>query len=132
MATWLLKTEPETYAFETLQSEGKTNWDGVRNALAQRHLKAIRPGDRCYIYHSGQVRAVVGVAEAAGEPVPDTSDPAGKHAMVPLVPVRALSHPLPLADFKAAGWVNFDLVRLPRLSVMPVPADVEAWIEAPR
>lgn len=130
MATWLLKTEPETYAFETLLREGRTNWDGVRNALAQRHLKAIRPGDRCYIYHSGGVKAVVGVAEASGEPAPDPSDPSGKHAMVALVPVSALTHPVRLADFKAAGWETFDLVRLPRLSVMPVPADVESWIEA--
>ena len=129
MATWLLKTEPETYAFETLLSDGQTNWDGVRNALAQRHLRAIRPGDRCYIYHSGNIKAVVGLAEAAGEPVADPSDPSGKHAMVTLTPVRALSRHVRLADFKAAGWTAFDLVRLPRLSVMPVPPEVEVWIE---
>lgn len=130
MATYLLKTEPETYSYEDLERDGRTGWDGVRNALAQRHLRAIAPGDELYIYHSGKERRIVGLAEALTGPIPDETDPAGKSVKVDLSPVRRLAEPVTLAQFKAAGWDQFDLVRMSRLSVMPVPDDVRAWILA--
>lgn len=128
MATFLLKTEPDTYSFTDLERDGETGWDGVRNALAQRHLRAIAPFDELFIYHSGKERQVVGLARALSGPLPDETDPAGKSVQVRLRPERRLARPVTLAAFKAAGWDAFDLVRLSRLSVMPVPDDVRDWI----
>lgn len=130
MATFLLKTEPETYSFDDLERDARTGWDGVRNALAQRHLRAIAPGDELFIYHSGKDRQVVGLARALTGPIPDPTDGSGKSVKVELEPLRRLKHPVTLAQFKAAGWDQFDLVRLSRLSVMPVPEAVRAWILA--
>ncbi len=128
MATFLLKTEPETYSFDDLERETRTGWDGVRNALAQRHLKTIAPDDELFIYHSGKERQVVGIGKALTGPVPDPTDDAGKSSKVDVGFGRRLKRPVTLAQFKAAGWDQFDLVRMSRLSVMPVPDDVRAWI----
>lgn len=130
MATYLLKTEPETYSYDDLARDGRTGWDGVRNALAQRHLRAIAPGDELYIYHSGKERQIVGIAKALTGPIPDESDATGKSIKIDLAPVQKLARPVTLAQVKAAGWDQFDLVRMSRLSVMPVPDDVRAWILA--
>lgn len=130
MATYLLKTEPETYSFDDLERDGRTGWDGVRNALAQRHLRAIAPGDNLFIYHSGKERRIVGIAEALSGAIPDETDATGKSVKVDLAPVRRLERPVTLTQFKAAGWDQFDLVRMSRLSVMPVPDNVRAWILA--
>ncbi|MBO9539494.1 EVE domain-containing protein [bacterium] len=130
MATYLLKTEPETYSFDDLERDGRTGWDGVRNALAQRHLRAIAPDDELFIYHSGKERQIVGVAKALTGPIPDETDATGKSIKVDLAPVRRLDRPVTLAQVKAAGWDQFDLVRMSRLSVMPVPDDVRSWILA--
>ncbi len=127
MATFLLKTEPETYSYDDLEREGRTGWDGVRNALAQRNLRAIVPGDELFIYHSGKERRIVGVAKALSGPIPDESDATGKSIKIELAPVRRLARPVTLAQFKDAGWTGFDLVRMSRLSVMPVPPDVRDW-----
>lgn len=128
MATFLLKTEPETYSYDDLEREGRTGWDGVRNALAQRHLKAIAPGDELFIYHSGKERRIVGVAKALTGPIPDETDASGKSVKIDLAPERRLSRPVTLAQVKDAGWEGFDLVRMSRLSVMPVPSEIREWI----
>lgn len=130
MATYLLKTEPETYSFDDLERDGRTGWDGVRNALAQRHLKAIAPGDELFIYHSGKERRIVGVAKALTGPIPDETDATGKSVKIDLAPERRLSKPVTLAQVKEAGWTEFDLVRMSRLSVMPVPAEIRDWVFA--
>lgn len=130
MASYLLKTEPGTYSFADLERDGRTGWDGVRNALAQRHLRAIAPGDQLFIYHSVSEKQIVGIAQALSGPVPDETDATGKSVKVAIAPVRRLKQPITLGDFKAAGLNHFDLVRMSRLSVMPVPDDVLAWIEA--
>jgi predicted RNA-binding protein with PUA-like domain len=120
---WLLKTEPGEYSFEDLLREGRTQWDGVTNPLALRHLGAIRSGDELLIYHSGTARAAVGVARAASRPYPDPARGDPKLVVVDVTPVRPLPRPVPLASIKAdPRFRGFDLVRLPRLSVMPVPA----------
>ncbi len=120
MSYWLLKTEPSTYGFADLERERRTAWTGVANPLAQKHLKAIRPGDELLIYHTGSEKAVVGVARAVGEPYPDPKSP--KLAVVDLEPVHRLKTAVTLAELKAApAFADFALVRLPRLSVMPVP-----------
>ena len=108
---WLFKTEPSAYSFERLVKEGKTRWDGVKNPLALRHLRSVRKGDLIAIYHTGTVKAVVGIAQAASDAAGDT---------VALVPVEAVA-PVPLAAIKAdARFKDFALVRMGRLSVMPV------------
>lgn len=133
---WLVKTEPSTYAFDDLRREGRTAWTGVRNALAQQHLRAMARGDRVLVYHTGAEKAVVGLAAVERAPYSDPTAPApapGRAGLlcVDLVPVRALPAPLPLArlrdDPALAGW---ELLALPRLSVMPVPAAVAARLEA--
>jgi predicted RNA-binding protein with PUA-like domain len=112
MARWLFKTEPSEYSYERLAKERKTTWDGVKNALALKHLRAVKKGDEVAIYHTGAVKAVVGVAKAAAD---------AKGDAVALVPVRACG-PVTLAAIKAdPRFQDFALVRMGRLSVLPVP-----------
>lgn len=125
MAYWLLKTEPGSYAFADLQREGRTAWTGVANPVAQRHLRAMKKGDRAAIYHTGGEKAAVGVAEVAGEAYPDPSAD-GKLACIDLVPVKPLPAPAPLAALKAhPAFADSPLVRQGRLSVVPLTA--EQW-----
>jgi predicted RNA-binding protein with PUA-like domain len=119
---WLLKTEPREYSFEDLIRDKKTVWDGVTNALALKHLRAIRIRDELLIYHTGNVRAAVGLARAASDPYPDPANRDPRIVVVDVVPVRRLAQPVTLQAIKASpAFRTFELVRLPRLSVMPVP-----------
>ena len=130
MATFLLKTEPETYSYADLERDGQTAWDGVRNHLAMRYLRAMQPGDEAFIYHSVSDKQVVGIAKVVSHCRPDPKDESGKFDCLDIAPVRKLKRPVTLAEFKAAGWHDFDLVRMSRLSVMPVPDAVREWILA--
>ena len=122
---WLLKTEPGEYAFEDLVRDGKTVWDGVTNALALKYLRSIRKGDELLIYHTGNVRAAVGLAKVASDPYPDPERQDLKIVVVDVVPVRGLQRAVTLEAIKAdRRFRDFELVRLPRLSVMPVPDPV--------
>jgi predicted RNA-binding protein with PUA-like domain len=122
---WLFKEEPSSYSFDALVKESRTVWSGVKNPLAQKHLHSIRRGDRIFYYHTGNEKAVVGVARALGDAYPDPADKTGKHAVVEIAPVYKLPHAVPLADIKAdPAFRTFPLVRIARLSVMPV-TDVE-------
>jgi predicted RNA-binding protein with PUA-like domain len=119
---WLLKTEPAEYAFEDLVRDRKTVWDGVSNPLALMHLRGIRKGDQLLIYHTGTLRAIVGLARAASDPYPDPATRDPRLTVVDIVAVRELPRPVPLETIKSnRAFRTFDLVRLPRLSVMPVP-----------
>ncbi len=119
MNYWLLKTEPEDYSFADLQAAGEDTWDGVRNFAAQKHLRAMAPGDLAFIYHTGKEKAVVGVAEISKAAYPDPSDPA--FVAVSLRACHPLQRPVTLKEIKAAPqFSDWELVRLPRLSVMPV------------
>jgi predicted RNA-binding protein with PUA-like domain len=119
---WLLKTEPGEYSFDDLVRDRTTVWDGVRNPLALRYLRAIRKRDELLIYHTGTVRAVMGVARAATDPYLDPVQQDPKLVVVDVVPVRRLPQPVSLEAMKAErAFRGFELVRLPRLSVMPVP-----------
>lgn len=119
---WLLKTEPAEYAFEDLVRDGMTVWDGVSNPLALTYLRAIRGGEDLLIYHTGNVRAIVGLARAASHPYPDPGKRDARLTVVDVVPVRELARPVPLAVIKTRrAFRTCELVRLPRLSVMPVP-----------
>ena len=130
MAQWLFKEEPESYSFDDLERDGSTVWAGVTNALAQKHLRAIRKGDHLLFYHTGKEKAVVGVMEAVADPAPDPSDPAGKRVVVTVKPVRKLATPVTLAAIKAdKAFAAWELVRVARLSVMPVPDGLWKKIE---
>ena len=130
MANWLFKEEPGTYSFANLQRDGTTTWTGVSNALAQKHLRAVKTGDRVFFYHTGDERAVVGVMEVTADPTPDPADETGKRVAVTVEPVRALNAPVTLAAIKAdKAFAAWELVRQSRLSVMPVPDDLWAKVE---
>jgi predicted RNA-binding protein with PUA-like domain len=120
---WLVKSEPSEYAWERLVKDGSTLWTGVRNFAARNHLAAMKPGDLVLYYHTGEVKAVVGVAKVAGAAQPDpTAKPSEGFVAVELAPVRALRQPVPLARIKADPALReIALVRQPRLSVMPLP-----------
>ena len=120
-STWLVKTEPSTYAWADLVRDGGTRWDGVRNALARNHLGAMKKGDLVLVYHSGDDKAVVGIAKVtrAAYPDPGADDP--RWLAVDLAPVRPFAEPVPLATVKQdAKLARIDLVRQSRLSVMPL------------
>jgi predicted RNA-binding protein with PUA-like domain len=120
-AKWLFKSDPDTYSFADLERDGKTVWDGVSNNLALKHLRSTHPGDAVLIYHTGEEKAVVGTAETASDPYPDPKQKDARLAVVDLQAGPRLARPVTLAELKKqASLKNFDLVRLPRLSVMPV------------
>lgn len=130
MARWLVKEEPDHYPYGQLQEDRKTVWAGVRNPLAQKHLRAIRRGDHVFYYHTGKEKAIVAVAKAAGDAYPDPNDADGKLFVVDIVPERALPRPVTLAEIKSdAAFASCPLVRMPRLSVMPVTDEQWARIE---
>jgi predicted RNA-binding protein with PUA-like domain len=120
VARWLVKSDPETYAYADLERDGTTEWDGVHNAAALIHLRKSRPGDGLLFYHSGEERAVIALAEVTSEPHPDPKDTRGSWSMA-IRPIRRLRAPVTLtalrADRKLDGFV---LLRMSRLSVMPV------------
>jgi predicted RNA-binding protein with PUA-like domain len=118
---FLFKEEPTHYSYDDLVRDGKTSWTGVRNPLAQKHLRSVKKGDRIFYYHTGDEKSVVGVAKAVGDAYPDPKDRSGKLYAVDVAPVRKLPRPVSLAEIKAlAAFKDFPLVRISRLSVMPV------------
>ena len=128
---WLLKEEPTHYGFDALVKDKRAVWSGVRNPLAQKHLRAIKKGDRLFYYHTGDEKAVVGVARALGDAYPEPDDKSGKQFVVDVAPVARLPRPVTLAEIKAdAAFRSFPLVRIARLSVMPV-TDAE-WVRIER
>ncbi len=129
MRHWLLKEEPTHYSYARLEQDRQTVWSGVRNPLAQRHLAAMRRGDEGLFYHTGNERACVGIVRIASDPAPESPQPP-LYWQVRVEPVRRLARPVTLAEIRAAALPPFDLVRLPRLSVVPVPTPVWKWILA--
>jgi predicted RNA-binding protein with PUA-like domain len=128
---WLFKEEPSHYSYDDLARDGRTSWTGVRNPLAQKHLRAVGKGDRIFFYHTGDEKAVVGIARAAAAAYPDPADKTGKLYAVDVVPVRKLKQSVTLAAVKAdKSFASFALTRVPRLSVMPVTDDEWDRIEA--
>lgn len=131
MANWLFKEEPTHYSYDALEADGQTTWSGVRNPVAQKHLREVRKGDRIFYYHTGNEKAVVAVAKAASNAYPDPADKTGKAHVVDVAPVKKLKNPVTLAAIKAdKRFAQFALTRVPRLSVMPVTdADWEAIVK---
>ena len=121
MAQWLVKEEPDHYGYDQLERDRKTVWAGVRNPLAQKHLRDIRRGDRIFYYHTGKQKAVVAIAHAGSDAYPDPADSSGKLFVVDVIPDTKLPRPVTLAEIKAdKAFATFPLVRMSRLSVMPV------------
>jgi predicted RNA-binding protein with PUA-like domain len=130
MNRWLVKTEPSSYSFDHLEREQRTVWDGVKNAVARKHLAAMRRGDLVLVYHTGDEKAVVGIAKALSDGYRDPKAEDPKAAVVDLGAVKRLRRPVTLAEVKGQrGLASFPLVRLPRLSVMPVSADEWTAVE---
>ncbi|MBK8913324.1 MAG: EVE domain-containing protein [Phycisphaerales bacterium] len=120
-AHWLIKSDPDEYSALDLERDGSTNWEGVRNAAAQLHLRAMRPGDRLLIYHTGDEKSVVAHGTVASDPLPDPGDPAGKRVAVQVRFGGRLQRPVPLSEIRAdPAFAELALVRIGRLSVMPV------------
>src|SRR3954452_14303990 len=119
MARWLMKSEPESYGWDDLERDGATEWDGVRNNAARLHLKAMKPGDEAFLYHSMSDKAVVGIMKVTRGAEPDPKAPAGVRVRVE--PVRKLDRPVTLAEIKAEPRLaKMELIRQSRLSVAPV------------
>src|SRR5256714_12415927 len=118
---WLVKEEPTHYGFDALVKDKTAVWSGVRNALAQKHLRSIKKGDRIFYYHTGKEKAVVALARAAGNAYPDPKDTTGKLYVVDIAAEKKLARPVTLAAIQAdRSFAAFPLVRMSRLSVMPV------------
>lgn len=127
---WLVKEEPSNYSYDDLARDGRTSWTGVRNPLAQKHLRSIRQGDSIFFYHTGNEKSVVGIARAATDAYPDPADKTGKLYAVDVEPVKKLKAPVTLAAIKAdKAFASFPLVRMARLSVMPVTDEEWTRIE---
>lgn len=121
MAYWLLKTEPQDYSYFDLAQDGSTVWDGVNNPLALKHLRTMLLGDLALIYHTDKERQVIGIAEIVSQPYADPALNDAKRVVVDLRAVRKVKQPLTLAQIKQdSRFTDFDLLRLPRLSVVPV------------
>jgi predicted RNA-binding protein with PUA-like domain len=118
---WLFKEEPSKYSFDDLARDGRTVWDGVRNNLALQHLRKVRQGDEIFFYHTGKERAVVGTMVAVGLPYPDPSAEHERFVVVDVEVGARLERPVTLKELKQVpAFEGSELVRIPRLSVMPV------------
>jgi predicted RNA-binding protein with PUA-like domain len=130
MAKWLLKTEPDSYSWDDLVRAKKTVWDGVSNALALKNIRTMKKGDLALIYHTGDQRTAIGIAEIVSNPYPDPKEDDDRLAVVDLKPKRKLSRGVTISDIKAdptfADWI---FVRIGRLSVVPVPDKMWKRIE---
>jgi predicted RNA-binding protein with PUA-like domain len=118
---FLFKEEPANYSFDAFLKDGATTWTGVRNPVAQKHLRSVRKGDLIFYYHTGDEKAIVGIAKATGDAYPDPADATARSHVVDLAPVKKLKRRVTLAEVKAdKRFAEFPLTRVPRLSVMPV------------
>jgi len=125
MATWLLKTEPDTFSWDTQVKRGAKGepWTGVRNFTARRYLKEMKKGDRAFFYHTGDEKQIVGIVEVIKESYPDPTDAEGKFLAVDVKAVEPLPKPVTLAAIKAETRLkDMALVKYSRLSVQPVTA----------
>ena len=121
MAYWLLKSEPSAYSWDRLVADGRTNWNGVRNAQALNNMRAMKVGDRAFFYHSNEGKDIVGVAEVVRAFYPDPNDKSGKLGVVDVKPLMAAARPVTLAEMRSKPELaGMSLLRQSRLSVCPV------------
>ncbi|MSR31809.1 MAG: EVE domain-containing protein [Gemmataceae bacterium] len=130
MALWLFKQEPGCYPYSQLEKEGKTEWDGVRNNLALQNLRKIAPGDLAFFYHTGKEKSIIGVMCITKVAKMNPRFPAVNIPLVEVIPVRSLAKPVTLGQIKAKkALATWELLRLPRLSVVPVSSHQWKLIE---
>ena len=122
MPFWLLKTEPGTYSYDDLVRDKKTTWDGVTNAAALKNIRSMKKGDLALVYHTGDQRTIVGVAEIASAPYADPKADDEKLVVVDLKPRKQLKQPVSLDMIKTdKAFTGWDLLRIGRLSIVPTP-----------
>ena len=123
---WLLKTEPSSYGYDDLERETRATWDGVKNPVALRNLRAMKEGDAALIYHTGDEKAVVGTARVVRAAYPDPKSKDPRSVVVDLTPAGRLSRPITLAEIKQLpAFADSPLLRQGRLSVVPLTK--EQW-----
>ena len=128
---WLVKEEPTNYNYDQFTADGSTIWSGVKNPVAQRNLRSMKKGDRVFYYHTGNEKAIVGTAKVTAPAYADPKDTSGKLVVVELAPDKKLKRPVTLAEIKGSGrFADWALVRIPRLSVMPVTDEQWEAVEA--
>ncbi len=124
MNYWILKTEPSTYSFDDLLKGKTTTWDGVKNPFALRNIRSMKPGDPILIYHSTVGKCIVGLAEVISDPYPDPKKKDQRLVVVDIRGIRKTAKEVSLSEIKASGhFADLKLVRVPRLSVIPVSAE---------
>jgi predicted RNA-binding protein with PUA-like domain len=120
---WLVKQEPDSYSWSDFTSDQETSWSGVRNYTARNNLRKMQKGDQVFFYHSGEEKAVVGIARVKRAAYPDPTAKEGDWSAVDLVPIKSLPRPVTLAQIKQTPRLkDIQLVRQSRLSVMPLTA----------
>jgi predicted RNA-binding protein with PUA-like domain len=128
MRYFLAKTDPDTYSIDELEREKRTAWDGVTNPQAVRAIREMQPGDRVFIYHSGGISGVVGLATVRSEPRADPKN--SKSAVVDLEFSGRLEPPTTLAEIKQSkNFEDWALVRQGRLSTMAAPEKFVTWMK---
>jgi predicted RNA-binding protein with PUA-like domain len=131
MAMWLFKEEPDHYSYADLEKDGETVWSGVDNALARKHLREVKRGDRIFYYHTGKEKAVVAEMKAVSDAMPDPGSDDPKAVVVKVAPVKKLARVVTLQRIKEEPQLkDWELVRISRLSVMPVTAGQWSRVEA--
>ncbi|MDT8899924.1 EVE domain-containing protein [Anaeroselena agilis] len=125
MAFWLMKTEPDEFAYDDLARLGRDRWNGVRNFRALAFMRRMATGDLTFIYHTGKEKAIVGVAEVVAPAYPDPNVDDKRFVVVDVAPRYRLPRPVTLREIKNdQAFAAWELARLPRLSVMPVPPEL--------
>ena len=126
VSKWLLKEEPKHYSFDDLLREGgRTTWNGVRNNLALKYLRSVKKEDQAFYYHSGSETAIIGTLKILSDPYPDPDGSDPQYVVVDVEATDKLPRPISLSEMrKNDDFKNFDLLRLPRLSVLPVPQPI--------
>jgi len=128
MNYWLVKQEPTTYNYDMLEKEKKTVWDGVHNNLALKHIRAMKKGDRAFFYHTGDEKQAMGIIEITSNPYPNPKEDDKRFVVMEVKPVSRLKRPVTLEEIKKdSKFKNWELIRISRLSVMPVPKQL--WDE---
>ena len=122
---WLVKQEPTSYSFDTLEKEGTAVWDGVHNNLALKHINGMKKGDQAFFYHSGDEKQIVGILEVISNPYPNPKEKDKRFVVVDVKHKKRLKRPVTLAEIKKEKkFKDWELLRISRLSVMPVPKEI--------
>ena len=126
---WLAKQEPSSYNFSKLEKEKQTVWDGVHNNLALKHINNMKKGDQIFFYHSGNEKQIVGIMVVASKPYPNPDEKNKRFVVVKVKHKKRLKRPVTLSEIKKEKkFKNWELLRISRLSVMPVPKQIWDYI----